>query len=138
YEVHYSLPVNQPPVQVEFLERQLSTLAAQAGVEVAGQVLLCRSKRQALEAVLRPHSLIIVGGRRRWGVSREQKLAQALTRGGHHVIFAELNGGPMIELLALIPFVVILAAIWTFNRERELDERQWVMRTTRRNCRRKY
>ena len=91
YEVHYSLPLNQPPVQVEFLERQLRTLAAQAMMEIAGQVLLCRDKQRALEAVLGHSSLVIVGGRRRWWPTAEQKLAQALTRDGHHVVFAELK-----------------------------------------------
>jgi predicted nucleotidyltransferase len=91
YEVHHSLPLNQPPVQVEFLERQLGAVATQAVMEIAGQVLLCRDKQRALEALLGPNSLVIVGGRRRWWPTPEQQLAQALTQGGHQVIFAELR-----------------------------------------------
>jgi len=44
-----------------------------------------------LRLVLKPHSLIIVGGRKRWWPTSEQRLAQALKKDGHHVIFAELR-----------------------------------------------
>jgi hypothetical protein len=91
YEVHYALPLTQPAVPVEFLERELRALAGQASMEIAAQIFLCRDKQRLLKTVLRPGSLVIVGGRKRWWPTPEQELAQALTRGGHQVIFAEVR-----------------------------------------------
>lgn len=89
YEVHYSLPLEAPPVLAEFLEEQLYELAAMTGMIVEAQVCLCRDKRIALNQVLPPNSLIVVGGKKRWWSTPAQKLAQALESDGHHVIFAE-------------------------------------------------
>ena len=89
YEVHYSLPLEAPPVMTEYLESQLHDLAAITGMKVEAQVCLCRDKRIALNQVLPPNSLIIVGGKKRWWPTPAQKLAQALEADGHHVIFAE-------------------------------------------------
>ena len=89
YEVHYSLPLEAPPVMTEYLESQLHDLAAMTGMKVEAQVCLCRDKRIALNQALAPNSLIIVGGKKRWWSTPAQKLAQALESDGHHVIFAE-------------------------------------------------
>jgi hypothetical protein len=91
YEVPYTLPLTQPAVPAGFLEDQLRTLAHQAPMEIAAHIFLCRDKRRTLRLVLRPHSLVVVGGRKRWFLTPEQRLAQALKRDGHHVIFAELR-----------------------------------------------
>ena len=91
YEVPYPLPLTRPPVPVEFLEGQVRDLAGKTHVEVAAQIYLCRDKKPILECILRPHSLIVVGGKKRWWPTSAQKLAQSLQKDGHHVIFAELR-----------------------------------------------
>jgi len=91
YEVPYTLPLTKPAVPVGFLESQLRTLAHQAPMEIAAHIYLCRNKRRTLRLVLKPHSLVIVGGRKRWFPTAEQRLAHALKRDGHHVIFADLR-----------------------------------------------
>jgi hypothetical protein len=91
YEVPYALPLNEPPVPAEFLEAQLRTLASQASMRIDAHVYLCRDKHCALRLLLTPHSLVIVGGRKRWWPTPEQRLARTLTKGGHHVLFAELR-----------------------------------------------
>ena len=55
--------------------------------EVRVEVYLCRDKARLLSKVLRPRSLVVVGGRSSWWRSREQKLAKALERRGHRVVF---------------------------------------------------
>ncbi len=89
YEVHYSLPLEAPPVMVEYLESQLRELAERTGLEIDAQVCLCREKRSALNKLLMPDSLIIVGGKKHWWPTAAQKLANALQDDGHHVIFAK-------------------------------------------------
>ena len=91
YEVPYALPLTKPAVPVEFLEGQIRNLAGKTRLEVAAHIYLCRDKRRALELLLRPHSLIVVGGKKRWWPTSAQKLAQDLQKDGHHVIFAELR-----------------------------------------------
>ena len=91
YEVPYALPLTKPAVPVEFLEGQIRNLAGKTRLEVAAHIYLCRDKRRTLELLLRPHSLIVVGGKKRWWPTSAQKLAQALQKDGHHVIFAELR-----------------------------------------------
>ena len=91
YEVPYTLPLTRPPVPVEFLEGQVRDLAGKTRLEVVAHIYLCRDKRRALECLLRPHSLIVVGGKKRWWPNSAQKLAQSLQKDGHHVIFAELR-----------------------------------------------
>ena len=89
HEVPFRLPLTKPAVQVEFMERELRETADQACVEIDARIVLCRDRRRALQTVIRPGSLVLVGGRNRWWPTPEQKLAQSLTRAGHHVIFAE-------------------------------------------------
>jgi hypothetical protein len=91
YEVPYTLPLTKPAVPVEFLEGQIRHLAGKTRLEVAAHICLCRDKMRTLELLLRPHSLIVVGGKKRWWPSSAQELAQSLQKGGHHVIFAELR-----------------------------------------------
>ena len=91
YEVPYALPLTKPPVTVEFLEGQIRNLAGESRMEIAAEICLCRDKRRALLFLLRANTLIVVGGNKRWWPSPAQKLARALERDGHHVIFAELR-----------------------------------------------
>jgi hypothetical protein len=89
YEVHYSLPLEAPPVMSEYLEAQLKELAEKTGMKVEAQVCLCRDKRSALNQLLPPNSLIVVGGKKRWWPTPAQLLARSMQRDGHQVIFAE-------------------------------------------------
>ena len=89
YEVPYALPLTGPAVPVEFLEGQICNLAGKIRLEVAAHIYLCRDKRRTLELLLRPHSLIVLGGKKRWWPTSAQKLAQDLQKDGHDVIFAE-------------------------------------------------
>jgi hypothetical protein len=43
---------------------------------------------ETIRQVLKPDSVVIVGGRKRWWPTREQKLATALRRDGHRVILS--------------------------------------------------
>lgn len=89
FEVHYSLPLTKPPIPVEFLEGQIRDAAAKTHLEVAAQIYLCRDRNVTLRHLLPPNSLIVIGGRRRWWPTVEQKLSKALQDLGHHVLFAE-------------------------------------------------
>ena len=91
YEVPYALPLAKPPVPVEFLEGQIRNMAGKINLDVAAQVYLCRDKKRALDILMKPHSLVVIGGKKRWWPTSAQKLAQHLQKCGHNVIFAELR-----------------------------------------------
>lgn len=90
--VPYVLPLERPPVSVAFTEQELLELVsqgAQGPLETNVQLYLCRDKRQTLLQVLRPKSLVVVGGRTCWWPTWETRLAKALWSRGCHVILAD-------------------------------------------------
>ena len=89
--VPYPLPLTSPPVLLDFQERRFREIANESPVAIRVKLYLCRNRREALEAVLKARSLIIVGGRKRFWPTREERLAKRLGRMGHEVIFAETD-----------------------------------------------
>lgn len=86
-------PISSPPVSIAFTQRRACAIAAecQKDGEIQVQVYLCGDRRKCLLQALKPQSLVVIGGRKRWWPAPEQKLAQALRDEGHKVIF--VNGG---------------------------------------------
>ena len=87
--VPYPLPLTSPPVLLDFSERQFRVLAGQSPVETVVRIYLCRDRLEALLLMLKPRSLVVIGGRRRWWPTAETRLARQLRRAGHEVVFAE-------------------------------------------------
>jgi hypothetical protein len=87
--VPYPSPLSSPPVLLDFNERRFRVIAGESSVETTVLLYLCRDSWQVLSTVLRPHSLVVVGGRRRWWPTAEERLARRLRRSGHEVIFTE-------------------------------------------------
>jgi len=87
--VPYALPLTRPQVSMEFLKKQFSEVAADCAVDVEVRLILCRDELETLQSVLKPDSLIVIAGNRRWWPTRETRLARRLQR-GHQVIFQEL------------------------------------------------
>jgi hypothetical protein len=87
--VPYPLPLNAPPVSVEFTERTLLRMLPEPEIETNIQVCLCRDRWQTIRATLKPDSLVVIGGQKRWWPTEEQRLATRLQREGHHVLLVE-------------------------------------------------
>ena len=88
--VPYPLPLETPPVLLDFNERRFRVIASQSPVETRVHIYLCRDKVQTLKSVLGPGSIVVLGGRKRWWRrSKDQVLARNLRRAGHEVIFKE-------------------------------------------------
>ena len=87
--VPYPLPLTRPPVGIDWNERRLRLIAGDSRVETVVHVCLCRDGEQTLQQSLGPHSLVVLGGRKRWWPTRESKMARRLRRGGHEVILIE-------------------------------------------------
>jgi len=87
--VPYPLPLSSPPVLLEWNERRFRVIANDSPVETRVALYLCRDRVETLCAVLTPCSLVVLGGPRRWWPTAETRLARALRRAGHQVIFKE-------------------------------------------------
>ncbi len=92
--VPFRLPLDQPRVSVEFLKERQNALVSKAGIEgqeIRVQICLCRDLKHTLHRLLPSRSLVVVGGRRNWWSSREQRLETFLARLGHHVVYVEVG-----------------------------------------------
>ena len=77
---------------VQFLKRLLSDLVERVGSKCCEYVLhiyLCRSRIETLLRVLRPASLLVIGGRRRLWPTAETRLSKAAISAGHSVAFVD-------------------------------------------------
>ncbi len=88
--VPYPLPLESPPVLVEFNENRFRVIASASLVETSVNIYLCRDKLQTLTSVLSQGAIVVLGGRRRWWwPSRDEILARELRRAGYEVLFKE-------------------------------------------------
>lgn len=91
--VPVQLPVDEPPVPLSCLENSLCLLVAESEIdaeEVSIELCLGRDRQQCLHQILRPRSLVVIGGRRRWR-SEEQKLATWLNSNDFQVVFVDVD-----------------------------------------------
>ena len=85
-------PLDKPPVSVEFTTKQQCSLVLQSGAreqDVTVRTCLCRDRNLSLQRIFRRRALVVIGGRRHWWLSREERLEKILRGMGHHVIFVE-------------------------------------------------
>ena len=89
--VPFPLPLNSPPVLLDFSERRFSEIAAATSVETRVCLYLCRDRLETLCNVLPRRSPVLLGGRKRWWPTAEKKLARQLRRAGFEVIYTEME-----------------------------------------------
>jgi hypothetical protein len=87
--VPYPLALSSPPVLLEFNEKRFFTIASESHVETTVRIYLCRDQLQALSKILRPRSLVVLGGRKQWWPTRESRLAKQLRGLRHEVVLVE-------------------------------------------------
>jgi hypothetical protein len=87
--VPYPLPLESPPVLLDFSKRRLIEIASESPVETTVDLYLCRSRLETLALVLKPASVVVIGGRRRWWPTWETRLARGLEYYGIQVILLE-------------------------------------------------
>ena len=87
--VPYHLPLNKPAVLHDWNERRFRVLAAESPVETTVRFYFCRDRDETLASVLKPHSLVVLGGKKHWWPTSESRLAKRLRRLGHEVILTE-------------------------------------------------
>ena len=87
--VPYPLPLESPPVLVEFNENRFRVMASASPIETSVQIYLCRDRFQTLTQVLNAGSIVVLGGRKKWWPTKDELLARQLRRAGYEVLFKE-------------------------------------------------
>ena len=88
------LPINCSNISISFLERLLCELVERFGSATCKYVVhiyVCRSRIDTLLRVLRPSSLLVIGGRRKLWPTAASRLAKTVSGAGHIVAFADLK-----------------------------------------------
>ena len=88
--VPFPLPLESPPVLLDWNENRFRTIASESPVETTVRLYLCRDRVETAKGALSPKSLVVIGGRKGWWpFSPEKRLAAHLRRAGHEIIFTE-------------------------------------------------
>jgi hypothetical protein len=90
-------PLYRPHVSLNSIIHQQHSLIRRSGTreeDVDVQIRLCRDCDSVLQRLLRRRALVVIGGRRHWWVSGEERLERTLRRLGHHVIFIDVGQKP--------------------------------------------
>jgi len=89
--VPYPLSVDSPagvsPVESDAFSRLLQS----EGIEARIRVFLCRNRGKVVPNAFRGHSLIVLGGRRRWWPTASERWRRRLEAAGHFVLFADVR-----------------------------------------------
>ena len=88
-EVPFPAPLESPPVLVEFNENRFRAIASESPVETSVQIYLCRDRLETLLWALQPGSIVVLGGKKRWWPTKDERLARQLRRAGYEVLFKE-------------------------------------------------
>jgi hypothetical protein len=84
-----TVPLEGRFIPAEFFEEKIRALKRESPVAFSVQRCICRHPGQSLRRLLRPHSLVVIAGKKRWWPSREEYLASRLRKDGHHVLFVD-------------------------------------------------
>jgi hypothetical protein len=85
--VPYPLPLESPAALLDFNKRRLINIASASPVETTVHLYLCRWRSETLASVLKPSSVVVIGGRERWWPTWEKSMARKLQAAGFTVIF---------------------------------------------------
>jgi hypothetical protein len=72
----------------------LRTLAGHHKITTRIDIRYCENRSRMLQEQLSPGSIVVLGGKRHWWQTRENRLAQSLRSAGHTVLFCERQDGP--------------------------------------------
>ena len=87
--VPFPLQLAQPTIAPEFTARRARAIMEGCSLETEIEVCLCREALDAALSVLKPNSLVLIGGRRRFWPTAETRIASQLRRRGHQVLFID-------------------------------------------------
>jgi hypothetical protein len=91
HTVPYPMSFGCPALVHAHLVDQLIDLASRCPLPVNPQVVLARSCEEGFRHALKPESTVLVGTRKRFWKTSEEKLAAVLAHEGHHVALVHVG-----------------------------------------------
>ena len=89
--VPYPLPLESPPVALDFAKQRLRAIANGSTFVTLICVYLCRFRFAMLASVLIPGSIVVIGCRKSWWSTWEKKLARDLKCAGYETVLLEMG-----------------------------------------------
>jgi hypothetical protein len=83
--VPFPLPIDKPPVPMEFVLRSIEEKADEFPERTRVIPYLCRNAMDAFKCILTRNSPVIIGVKKSWLPSRDERLANRLHRAGYNV-----------------------------------------------------
>jgi hypothetical protein len=92
--VPIGLPLESPQISIPFMQRTLTQLVTQLDdrLNITIHLYVSRDRINTFVRVLRPNSLVMIGGRRRPWPTEESRTVRQLHSKGHRVVFVPLRG----------------------------------------------
>ncbi len=84
--VPFVLPLDDPSVPLEFLVRRLEEMASGIPQKIRISAYLCRDRLEGLKRVLNRNCPVVIGVRKRWWPTSDERVALKLRRSGYDVI----------------------------------------------------
>jgi hypothetical protein len=91
YVAPYPAELRCPAAMEQHLTAQLTELAERTTLPSCLHLVVSRDRSDGFREVLRPGSVVLMGSRKRFWRTREEKLARDLTRQGHYVSFLHFD-----------------------------------------------
>jgi hypothetical protein len=85
YVAPYPADLDCPAATKEHLTSRLTELRERSSLPSSVELVVARDRSEGLRQVLPPGSTVLLGSRRRWWRTPEERLARALTHQGHRV-----------------------------------------------------
>jgi hypothetical protein len=89
--IPYPANFGEPGAIHAYLVEQLMKLCDGCGLAVSAHVVMARDRQEGYRQVLKPHSTVLVGSRRRWWRTTEESLARSLSADGHNVVLVHVE-----------------------------------------------
>jgi hypothetical protein len=87
--VPYPLSLEEPPIELEFVAKRFQEKALEFSEKIRVEVCLCRDPLAALERILKPNCPVVMGIKKRWWPTPDERLARELRRAGYEIISVE-------------------------------------------------
>ena len=92
--VPFQLPLDQPLISVDFFKHVLRDLVDQSqpdGIDCTIHLYICRDWLDTLSGYLKPNSVVVIVGRKRWRPTRESRMARALLAEGQRIALVDIE-----------------------------------------------
>lgn len=89
--VPYALPLEYPPVPMEFITKHFSELSRKFSEAIRIRAYLCRNRVETLKRILNLNTPIVIATRKKWWPTSDSRLARKLSRAGYMVIRVETD-----------------------------------------------